>query len=136
MTIAAAERAAQLVGTPFRPQGRSTASGLDCLGVILTVHRIGSGEAPSDYRLRGDYAEVFLKMSQRWFRKLPMRLGKPGDVVAMKIAEDQLHLGILTVNGFVHAHARLGRVVETPGRPPWPILATLRRRNRARKAAR
>ena len=34
----------------------------------------------------------------------------------------QLHLMIGTGAGFVHAHAGLGRVVETPGLSPWPVL--------------
>jgi hypothetical protein len=35
----------------------------------------------------------------------------------------QLHLAILTGRGFIHADARLRRVVETPGRPdPAPIM--------------
>jgi hypothetical protein len=32
------------------------------------------------------------------------------------------HLLILVPGGFVHAHAGLRRVVETPGAPPWPVL--------------
>ena len=134
MTNIAAERAAKLVGTRFRPQGRSVFTGFDCLGLIMAAHRIAPTGAPSDYRLRGDHLEAFMRMAERWFRRIPARSVKPGDVVAMKVAGDQLHLGILTQNGLVHADARIGRVVETPGAPPWPVVATLRRRSRAQRA--
>jgi hypothetical protein len=38
----------------------------------------------------------------------------------------------VTENGFVHAHAGIGRVVETPGQPEWEILGVYRRRSKAR----
>jgi hypothetical protein len=43
-----------------------------------------------------------------------------------------MHLGIMTDRGFVHADARLGKVVETPGLPIWPTIAVFSRRVRAR----
>ena len=45
-------------------------------------------------------------------------------------ADDQLHLGILTRQGFVHADACLRRVVETPGAPSWPVAGIYRLRRR------
>ena len=38
-----------------------------------------------------------------------------------------------TDRGFVHAHAGIGRVVETPGEPEWPVIGTYRKRLRKRK---
>jgi lipoprotein Spr len=46
----------------------------------------------------------------------------------MEVAREQLHLAVRTDIGFVHAHARIGRVVETPGLPEWPLLAVYRKR--------
>jgi hypothetical protein len=46
----------------------------------------------------------------------------------MTVAADQMHLGVLTANGFVHADARLRKVVETPGEPGWPVIGIYRRR--------
>jgi hypothetical protein len=40
---------------------------------------------------------------------------------------DQLHLGVRTERGFIHAHAALRRVVETPGSPEWPLIAVYRK---------
>jgi hypothetical protein len=53
-------------------------------------------------------------------------------VLLLEVALEQFHLGILTARGFVHADARRGKVVETPGAPPWPMVATFRRRTRKR----
>jgi hypothetical protein len=44
----------------------------------------------------------------------------------MRPAAEQLHLGIWTGGGIVHADARLGRVVERPGMPPWPVIGAWR----------
>ncbi|PTW48809.1 hypothetical protein C8J25_101308 [Sphingomonas faeni] len=38
----------------------------------------------------------------------------------------QVHLGIRTAAGFVHADASLRRVVERPGMPPWPLIGVWR----------
>ena len=43
-----------------------------------------------------------------------------GDLVLLKSGPAQCHLVVMTEAGFVHADAGIGRVVETPGRPPWP----------------
>jgi hypothetical protein len=48
----------------------------------------------------------------------------------MKVAGDQLHIGVRTDAGFVHAHAGLRRVVETPGMPDWPFVGIYRKRRR------
>ena len=48
----------------------------------------------------------------------------------MNVSSEQLHLGVRTRCGFVHAHAGLRRVVETPGMPEWPIAAVYRKRRR------
>jgi hypothetical protein len=40
----------------------------------------------------------------------------------------QLHLAVRTSHGFVHAHAGIRRVVETPGMPEWPMIGVYRMR--------
>ena len=64
------------------------------------------------------------------FRRVSPARRRVGDLLLMAVAEDQLHLGVLTLRGFVHADARLRRVVETPGLPRWPVIAIYRRRTR------
>lgn len=121
-----AARAGALVGTRFRPQGHDAATGLDCVGLVAET--FGVSGIRRNYRLRGDHRaeiEAGLKPS---FRRVCRPQCRPGDVMIMQIAGDQLHLGVRTADGFVHADARLGRVVETPGGPPWRLLRVYRRK--------
>jgi cell wall-associated NlpC family hydrolase len=120
-----AERARALVGTPFRPQGRGV-DGFDCVGVAVDVFAISG--VPQNYRLRGAHADEIGEFLSRHFRPVPAIRARPGDLLLMRIAEDQVHFGVSTPAGFVHAHAGVRRVVETPGAPGWPVLGVYRRR--------
>lgn len=124
-----AERARALLGTRFRPQGRG-AQGLDCVGLVVASFGISPAAVRRDYRLRGDHMAALRAELTLFFRKV--RQARPGDVLLMKIAGDQLHLGVRTDAGFVHAHAGIGRVVETPGEPQWPVAAIYRKRRKGR----
>jgi len=124
-----AERARALIGTAFRPQGRET-YGLDCVGLVLRTFDLPADSVRRDYCLKGDHRDEVFSELKRLFRKVTMTGQRPGDVMVMAVRDDQLHLGIQTDLGFVHAHAGIGRVVETPGRPEWPVLAVFRRRGR------
>ena len=123
-------RALALVGVPFRAQGRTPAQGLDCIGLCLTAYRLPPTMVRDDYRLRGDHrAEIEAAIHFR-FRKVNSESERPGDLLLMLPSVDQTHLGIRTPLGFVHADARLRRVVETPGRPGWPVAGVYRLRGR------
>lgn len=124
-----AERARAQLGTRFRPQGRG-AQGLDCVGLVLATFAIPPGQVRRNYRLRGDHMRELGASLAHHFRRV--RCAAPGDVLLIKIADDQLHLGVRTDAGFVHAHAGIGRVVETPGEPPWPVAAVYRKRRKGR----
>lgn len=121
-----ARAARALVGCRFRPQGRDPASGLDCIGLVGSAFAIPAERIPHDYRLRGDHRAALEGGLMVHFRRA--RTAREGDVLLLSVAPGQLHLGIKTDAGFVHAHAGLKRVVETPGEPQWPILAAFRRR--------
>lgn len=121
------ERARALVGTPFRPQGRG-AAGVDCVGVAIAVFSIPVESVRRDYRLRGDHeAEMHARLAGH-FRRVPTSQMRAGDLMLMRVATEQLHLGVRTERGFVHADAGLRRVVETPGMPEWPLIAVYRKR--------
>ncbi len=120
------EQARALVGCRFRPQGRDPATGLDCIGLVARAYGIHAGGIPRNYRLRGDYRAVLEQGLLVHFRRA--RGVRAGDILLFSVGPAQLHLGIKTDAGFVHAHAGLRRVVETPGAPQWPILAAFRRR--------
>lgn len=129
MTIDHAGRARALVGTPFRPQGRG-AEGLDCVGVAIATFGVPVESVRRDYRLRGEHEDEVRAFLASEFRRVPATQLRPGDLMLMRVAPDQLHLAVKTAPGFVHAHAQLRRVVETPGMPEWPILAVYRKRRR------
>jgi hypothetical protein len=129
-----AERARALVGTRFRPQGRDAATGLDCAGLAMAAFGLPSADYRRDYRLRGDHRRELETVLARDFRRLARGQCEPGDMMLLAVARDQLHLAIKTDAGFVHADAKLGKVVETPGDPRWATIAVYRRRARASKA--
>jgi murein DD-endopeptidase / murein LD-carboxypeptidase len=129
LNIDFAERARALVGTPFRLQGRSP-YGLDCVGLAIETYGLPTGCIRRDYRIRGDHAGEAIDYLSRHFRSTPSTQLRPGDLMLLSVASDQLHFAVRTPDGFVHAHAGLRRVVETPGMPDWPIVASYRRRRR------
>lgn len=124
-------RARALVGTRFRPQGRSH-DGVDCVGLILAVFDIDPGGVRRNYRLRGDHAAEMKTTLGHLFRRVSKAEARAGDVLILRVADDQLHMAVKTATGFVHADARLGRVVEAPAEPQWPVTAIYRKRTRNR----
>jgi hypothetical protein len=125
-----AKRALALVGTSFRPQGRAVEEGLDCVGLCLAAFDLPSDMVRADYRLRGSYRAEAIHALLLRFRRVPRTQARPGDLQLLEVADNQLHLAVMTEFGFVHADARLRRVVETPGEPAWPLIGTYRRRRK------
>lgn len=123
------ERARAMVGCKFRPQGRDPATGLDCVGLVLAAFAIPPGGLRRDYRLRGDHGDELKRAILVHFTRSRGQ-GAAGELMLCQVAPDQLHLAINCGSSFVHADAGIGRIVETPGTPPWPIIATYRRRAR------
>lgn len=117
-------RARACVGVQFRPQGRDPAIGLDCAG--LAGAAFGIAGLPADYRLRGGDPAVFATMIASFGFSRVENAGA-GDLAIVETGPRHYHLIILTGEGFIHAHAGLRRVVETPGPCPWPILSVWRR---------
>ena len=124
------ERARALIGCRFRPQGRDPQTGLDCIGLACAAYRVPTTEIPFDYRLRGNHYGQLVNGLRPWFRRVAKAGGRAGDLVLLEVAPDQFHVAVLTHAGFVHADARLRKVVEAPGTPIWPILSVHRRRKR------
>lgn len=111
-----------LVGAPFRLHGRDPATGLDCVGVVS----LATGKpAPTGYALRGADAGLVQRVVEG-AGLVAVAEARPGDVVLMCTGPGQLHLGIRTAAGLIHADAGLRRVVERPGRPEWEILGLWR----------
>ena len=129
MSIDYAERARALVGTRFRPQGRDP-NGLDCVGVIVEIFAIEPAKVRRDYKLSGDHGREVFATLKPYFRKASVAQLRRGDLLVMAVTDRQTHLAVRTDQGFVHAHAGLRRVVETPGLPEWPVIGAFRRRVR------
>ncbi|MDR6128707.1 lipoprotein Spr [Sphingomonas sp. SORGH_AS802] len=115
-------RARAALAVPFRLHGRDGA-GLDCVGLAAHALRL---EAPSGYPLRGGEPDLVRARLDAVLHRVE---GPPvaGDLLMMRTGPGQLHLGIWTGAGLVHADAGLRRVVERPGAPPWPVLGCWRR---------
>lgn len=122
-----AERARRLIGARFRPQGRNPATGLDCIGVVLHAHRIPPALVRSDYGLRGGQAELEQALATN-MRRVGNGRARVGDVLLLQLSANQVHVAVRTEGGFIHAHAGLRRVVETPGEPPWRLIGIYRHR--------
>jgi len=125
-----ADRARALVGARFRPQGRDPDLGLDCVGMAIATFGIAAETIRRNYRLRGDHRAEIERVLAKSFRRVGRGQQCPGDLMLLKVGADQLHFGVRTDRGFVHADARLGHVVETPGDPDWPVIAAYRRRKK------
>ena len=131
MTSPFVQRARALIGAQFRIQGRG-AEGLDCIGLAIATYAIDTRAVRSNYSLRGNQREELERGLTRFFRQVKATQRRDGDLMLLAPAGDQLHLAVRTPDGFVHAHAGIGRVVETPGEPQWPVLGIYRRRTRGR----
>jgi hypothetical protein len=51
---------------------------------------------------------------------------RAGDIAVHLAGPAQLHLGVATGEGLVHADIGLGRVVERPWPLPWPLVGLWR----------
>ena len=122
----AAGAALAAVGARFRLHGREAATGLDCVGVAALAMAAGgrTGAVPTGYRLRGGDVDAVRAAVGNGLARSDGALA--GDLLLFAAGPGQLHLGVRTANGFVHADAGLGRVVERPGIDPWPLLAAWR----------
>ena len=113
-------RARGCLGARFRPQGRKLELGLDCVGVAAIAY---ARSAPGDYALRGGDPQAIAGMiGGGGLRPISPDRARAGDLLLIAASASQLHLAVLTGEGFVHADAGLRRVVETPGRPSGTIL--------------
>lgn len=121
-------RARACVGVRFRAQGRER-DGLDCIGLVAAA--LGIGQVRSDYALRGGSSAQLME-GLRAAGLRPAAKVKTGDLLLMQAGPGQLHLGIWTGGGLVHADAGLRRVVERPGEVPWPVISVWRQSGRIR----
>ena len=118
------EAARGFLGTPFRLHGRDPATGLDCVGLVLAS--LAACRLPAPPVLHYGLAQAAIDHLLPLARTAGLVSGDPdasGAILLLAPGPARHHLAIRTRGGFVHAHAGLRRVVETPGDPPWPLLA-------------
>ncbi|MGQ3101677.1 MAG: peptidoglycan endopeptidase [Sphingopyxis solisilvae] len=109
-------RARRLVGARFRPQGYDPAIGLDCVGLVWAAYAAAGRRLvrPRDYPLRGWSRErIAQALAASGFAPVE-GARRVGDVALIALAAGQFHLGLMGQTTFVHAHAGLRRVIETP----------------------
>ncbi|MDB5677103.1 MAG: hypothetical protein JWM94_105 [Sphingomonas bacterium] len=100
---------------PFRLHGRDL-RGLDCVGLAAWAWAV---EVPTGYPLRAaPRARIEAELAAMGFGPG----GGPGAVVLVAPGPGQLHLGISTGSGVIHADAGLRRVVERAAPLPWAVL--------------
>jgi murein DD-endopeptidase / murein LD-carboxypeptidase len=108
------------LGTPFRLQGRTADTGLDCVGLIALVFE-KAADVPCDYALRNTQLA-------RWTALLDVHFERRGttpeaaDIVLMQAGPAQFHLGLWTGQSLIHADAAQRRTVERAMPLPWPAL--------------
>lgn len=121
-----AEAAEQLIGTPYRLHGRDPTTGLDCAGLLAAAMTLlGRTIAlPTGYGLRLSDLARWLPDPARYGLAPAARPVRPGDVALFQPGPGQYHLAIAASDGasWIHAHARLRRVVRDPGPPAGAIL--------------
>ncbi|KQN80110.1 hypothetical protein [Sphingomonas sp. Leaf62] len=119
--MSALERARSVIGVRFRRQGRG-AGGFDCVGLVGWAHKV---DVPADYPGRsGDATRVVTVLAAAGFRRVDRAMA--GDVLLLLGGPGQLHLGLSTGGGILHADAVARAVVERRD-VPWPILSIWRK---------
>ena len=126
-----ANQARQHCGADFRLHGRDSEHGFDCIGLAADC-LVGAGincEIPTGYSMRSGTLEQFIEaMVLAGFAQMLSNEERiiEGDVILVRPSPLQWHLMIKSGDGFVHAHAGLGKVTFSPGKPQWPVIAIFR----------
>ncbi|WP_366931231.1 peptidoglycan endopeptidase [Sphingomonas sp.] len=90
---------------------------MDCVGLVAWAWEVA---APTGYALRASPHE---RIARELARLGFVRGEGPGATLLAAPGPGQLHLGISTGDGIIHADASLRRVVERAAPLPWPIVA-------------
>ena len=113
--------AKSMVGVPFRHQGRSRETGVDCVG-LLAVILSELGDEPHEFREYGTRPDPddLLRHASIGMIPIPEHEAKPGDVLLFWLVRNKethepmpQHFAVLTDrNTIIHAMRRHGEVAE------------------------
>jgi hypothetical protein len=117
-------------GVRFRHQGRSRATGVDCLGLLMGIagecHLVDKHGKPlflSDNIAYGHYPDAHLMRQGLENSLLPADTLKYGNILVFRIEKAATHLGIAVPvdnkMGLLHAYAPYRRVVAERWSPTW-----------------
>lgn len=119
-----AAHARTLIGSRFRLHGRDPVTGFDCLGLVLACLDAAGRPLATlpTYGLRNADIAALLGLSVREDVVTGTFPCQPGDILLVQPGPAQHHLLLAAgPRSFIHAHASLRCVVETPFPSPWPI---------------
>lgn len=103
-------RALDLVGIPYRTQGRNAAVGLDCIGVILWAYDLQIDDVPTYSATDGSWDRIEQAIAP-WFRRQERPRPSEDDLIIFKL-DRSFHFGVVSGTHFVHADLAVGRVVS------------------------
>jgi cell wall-associated NlpC family hydrolase len=103
------ERALQLVGVPFRPQGRDPERGLDCIGVVVCAFRLQPPDVPRYQLIDGSWDQIVGEL-YRWFAAISVNDATAGDLAVFKLPRS-FHFGVISGAHLIHADITVGKVV-------------------------
>jgi hypothetical protein len=96
------------------------------VGVVLHAFGIPPRHVRANYRLRGNHDQTLRSALRDYFDELTPEDCAVGDALLLRVAPEQVHLAVSCGGTFVHADAGIGRVVETPAPPAWPVISVHR----------
>ena len=121
--------ARNMIGTPWRHQGRLPGVALDCAGLIVCVGKsLGFTMFDTIAYQRDAAPEIFVKCFRDHGREIPLAAVHDGVVLTLRDNKYPCHCGIVGSNEhgltLIHAFARRRRVIEEQLTRHWLMLAT------------
>lgn len=110
MVSSVVQAARELLGTPFRHQGRSTA-GVDCAGLVVLAYA-AAGLPVKDAKgySRLPHKRLLETALEQSFERVDEP--QPGDVLLMAFEGEPQHLAIYAGRTILHSYQRAGKVIE------------------------
>lgn len=124
-----AARAASLIGTPFRLQGRQAGVALDCVGLVIEAYQPLHLTECRHYGWRRHELALIEEILSRRFVRVEKAQMRASDLLVLKSGRDRCHFGIAAADGLIHADAVVGRVVCRPWPVALPIIGVWRLRH-------